>query len=291
MLSRSLFRGNTLARNNLHSVKNVSSSNFRGFATEIEDIQVEKSDGVAIMKMSKKPVNSLSTSFLTQFHAAFDEIEKDKSCKGLILTSSVPKVFSAGLDILEFYQKPQDQMERFWKTLQDVWIRLYGTQLPTVAAINGEAPAGGCMLALSCDYRVIGSKYRIGLNETQLGIVAPSWFRDVMKNTIGHRHTERLLELGAMVPGPEALSIGLVDAVEETDEQVLERAQAELSKYMKIPARARGLTKQAMRGPTLERLVSAREADTQNFLGFVSTEPVQKMIGLYLEQLKSRSKK
>jgi Delta3-Delta2-enoyl-CoA isomerase len=94
------------------------------------------------------------------------------------------------------YKPDPIRMREFWKSLQDVWIKLYGSPFATAAAINGHAPAGGCFLAISCEYRVMLPKYTIGLNETQLGIVAPSWFMDTMRNVIKPRDAEmvRLLE-------------------------------------------------------------------------------------------------
>ena len=76
------------------------------------------------------------------------------------------------------------------------------------------SPAGGCLLSLCCDYRVMqGPKFTIGLNETLLGIVAPFWFKDTMLNTVGQRHTELALQLGTLFTADQALSIGLVDKV------------------------------------------------------------------------------
>ena len=62
-----------------------------------------------------------------------------------------------------------------------MWIQLYSYKLPAAAAITGHSPAGGCLLSLCCDYRVMqGPKFTIGLNETLLGIVAPFWFKVVI---------------------------------------------------------------------------------------------------------------
>ena len=90
----------------------------------------------------------------------------------------MPTVFCAGLEITEMYKPEQEKLEVFWGSLQDLWIELYSCKVPTAAAIIGHSPAGGCLLAMCCDYRVmVGPKYTIGLNETQLGIVAPFWFK------------------------------------------------------------------------------------------------------------------
>ena len=71
------------------------------------------------------------------------------------------------------------------------------------------SPAGGCLLAMTCDYRaMLGPKFTIGLNETQLGIVAPYWFKDTMVNTIGTRQTELALMMGTLFTSEQAFYRG-----------------------------------------------------------------------------------
>lgn len=116
-------------------------------------------------------------------------------------------VFSAGLDIMEMFKPDETRLREFWTTLQDVWLKLYGSSFPTAAAINGHSPAGGCLLSMCCEYRVMLPKFTIGLNETQLGIVAPSWFQATMKNILPPRTTEMALTLGTMFTTEEALNV------------------------------------------------------------------------------------
>jgi 3,2-trans-enoyl-CoA isomerase len=92
----------------------------------------------------------------------------------MILTSSLPSIFSAGLDLTELYKPDPSRLPKFWESFQQLYIDLYGSRLAIIAAMNGHAPAAGCMLALSSDYRIM-SKGKIGLNESKLGICAPPW--------------------------------------------------------------------------------------------------------------------
>jgi 3,2-trans-enoyl-CoA isomerase len=84
---------------------------------------------------------------------------------------------------MEMYKPKEERLRQFWTALQDVWLKLYGSSFPTAAAITGHSPAGGCLLALSCEYRVMLPNFTIGLNETKLGIVAPSWFMARFNNS------------------------------------------------------------------------------------------------------------
>nr|XP_006001521.1 PREDICTED: enoyl-CoA delta isomerase 1, mitochondrial [Latimeria chalumnae] len=140
-------------------------------------VEMDKSTGVALMKMANPPVNLLNLETLTEFAISMEKLELDKDCKGLILTSSLSKVFTAGLDIMEMCGKSPEHVTEFWRAVQEMWLKLYGSNLVTIAAINGFSPGAGCLMALACDYRIMADnvKYSIGLNETQLGIVAPFW--------------------------------------------------------------------------------------------------------------------
>ncbi|XP_045897474.1 enoyl-CoA delta isomerase 1, mitochondrial [Micropterus dolomieu] len=252
-------------------------------------VDFDQSTGVAVMQMQSPPVNSLSLDFLTEFCIGVEKLEMDKSCRGLIITSNQPKVFSAGLDIMEMYGKSPERCGEFWRAVQEMWLKLYSSNLVTIAAINGSSPAGGCLMSITCDYRIMADnpRYSIGLNETQLGIVAPFWFKDTMTNTVGHRTTEIALELGLLYNPSEALKIGLVDQLVPED-QVLTTATQTMAKWLAIPDHARQITKSMMRKPTIDKLTSNREADIQNFVSFITKDSIQKSLRMYLEMLKKR---
>lgn len=241
------------------------------------------------MKMKNPPVNSLSLDFLTEFSISLEKLEIDRGCRGLILTSAFPKIFSAGLDITEMCGKSAEHYAAFWRAVQEMWLKLYGSNMVTIAAINGSSPAGGCLMAVCCDYRIMANnpKFTIGLNETQLGIVAPFWFKDTMSNTIGNRLTEQSLQLGQMYTAPDALKIGLVDKLVPEDE-VQSTAAAAMTQWLAIPDHARQITKSMMRKPTIDRLVKQREADINNFVSFVTRDSIQKSLQVYMDRLKQK---
>jgi 3,2-trans-enoyl-CoA isomerase len=160
--------------------------------------------------------------------------------------------------------------------------------LATVAAIEGHSPAGGCLLALCCDARVMSlGNPVIGLNETKLGIVAPFWMKDTLLNTIGHRETERMLGLGLQVNAIRAKEIGLVDEAVPLD-HVLPTAEKTLQEWLAIPSNARKLTKTMMRQPTADKLRNALEIDRDTFVDFCETDKVQNALTAYLTSLKKK---
>ena len=173
---------------------------------------------VAMLTLNRPPVNSLSMEMCQAISAAVKDVEDDSNVEGVVLASSNPNILSAGLDLAELYNPDPNRLPDFWNSFQQLFIDLYLSRLATVAAIEGHAPAAGCMLAICCDYRVMtDQKGRIGLNETLLGIAAPPWLGQAMVNTIGMRNAELSLGLGLLYSPQEALGIGLVDKVVSAD--------------------------------------------------------------------------
>ncbi|XP_045214895.1 enoyl-CoA delta isomerase 1, mitochondrial-like [Mercenaria mercenaria] len=253
-------------------------------------VDMDTKTGVATVKMNRPPVNSLNLEFLTDINILLEKLENDKSCRGLILTSSNNKIFCAGLDIMEMYNPQRDRLTEFWRMLQNVWINLYNSRLITIAAINGHSPAGGCLLATCCDYRVMVQNFTIGLNETQLGIIPPFWFVDSMEGVIGYRQTEKACQKGLMMTTEQAFEVGLVDEV-VTPEIIIEKAQNEMKSWLKIPDFARQLTKTQMKKAKVDKLLARREEDIEHFVNFITKDSVQKALGFYLEQMKNKAAK
>ncbi|KAF4526463.1 hypothetical protein B566_EDAN014075 [Ephemera danica] len=241
---------------------------------KLVDIAVNDKTGVATVTMQRPPVNGLNLELLQDLSSAFQQLEDDRS-RGMILTSSSSTVFSAGLDIMEMYKPNPDRVKAFWTTLQD-----------------GHSPAGGCLLAMSCEYRVmVGPKFSIGLNETQLGIVAPKWFMASMLGTISRREAELALTTGRMFSTDEALKIGLIDEVATDKADAISRSEKFLASISRIPPVARKLTKLGVRHDALDWLQQNKDLDLSIFLAFVSQPVVQKGLEKYLEALKAKQAK
>jgi len=87
--------------------------------------------------MARKPVNSLNTELLSELKTFLLEAQNSR-IKGVILTSSLPTVFSAGLDIMELFND-KEKLTNFWQTLQDTWLTVYSLTIPIAAAINVQS--------------------------------------------------------------------------------------------------------------------------------------------------------
>ena len=200
------------------------------------------------LRLARPPVNALDPVLCSEIDDAVATAARD-GVRGLVLAGG-PKVFSAGLDVPYLVSLGSDRasLRAAWEAFFHAARAIARAPMPVAAALAGHAPAGGCVLALCCDYRVMASgPFSIGLNETQVGLVAPDGIQHLMRRTVGAHRAERLLLAGELVPAEAALAIGLVDELADID-QVAIRARTWLEQILSLP-----------RGPMLETRRIARD--------------------------------
>ena len=190
---------------------------------------------VTELRLARAPVNALNPDLCRAISGSLAGALAN-GARGIVLAGG-PKVFSAGLDVPFLLSLGDDQaaLLQAWTAFFDAARALASCPVPVVAAMAGHAPAGGCVLALCCDYRIMADgPYRIGLNETQVGLVAPEGIQALMARAVGAHRAERLLVAGAMVESAQALRIGLVDEVTGIDD-VATRARVWLEELLQLP--------------------------------------------------------
>lgn len=179
---------------------------------------------IAELRMARPPVNALDPalcSALRDAHAA----AVTGGARGIALSGG-PSVFSAGLDVPYLMSLGQDHaaLLHAWEAFFGAARALAASPVPVAAAMAGHAPAGGCVLALCCDYRVMARSpdaakpFHIGLNETQVGLVAPEGIQALLRRVVGPHRAERLLVAGLMPSSEEAHAMGLVDELADVDD-------------------------------------------------------------------------
>ncbi|AAZ11081.1 3,2-trans-enoyl-CoA isomerase, mitochondrial precursor, putative [Trypanosoma brucei brucei TREU927] len=263
-------------------------------------LRLDTSDrGITTVALSRAPVNSLSLELFEEFNSWMLWLGSDESCKAIILTSSIPTVFSAGLDMSEMHNPEPERLRRFWKSFQETWLILNSFPKPIIGAISGNSPAGGCVLALGCDSRVMvrhpadkpDRPYRIGLNETKLGITTPPWVIPAYAYVLGSRRAERMLQLGETPTADEALRMGLVDLVVDGEHQLREAAVKEVERFLSVPQQSRWMSRDMLRREFLQFIGSEedREYDTQFFVELMMNPEVQKSLEAFTARLKGKA--
>ncbi|TXH65279.1 MAG: enoyl-CoA hydratase/isomerase family protein [Lysobacteraceae bacterium] len=233
-------------------------------------IESQDYGSIRCLRLSRPPVNALNPDLCRALIAALGTAYGD-GVRGLILAGA-GKIFSAGLDVPYLVSLGDDR-----DALMDAWQAFFGaarllaeSRIPTAAAVTGHSPAGGCVLALCCDYRVMARSpdadkpYTIGLNETQVGLVVPEGIQRLMRRAVGELRAERLLVAGEMVPAERALQMGLVDELAD-GEQVVARALAWHEALLKLP-RAPMLQTRAMARAAVVEAMASEHVDLERFI-------------------------
>ncbi|KAH8319109.1 hypothetical protein KR067_009338 [Drosophila pandora] len=253
--------------------------------SKLTTVEVDDKSGIATLSMNFPPVNTLTMELMHDMIDSINEIECNKS-RGLILTSSNDKVFSAGLDLKELLNPERKRLEEFWTLFQDLWLALHLCGIPTAAAVNGHAPAAGCVLATACEYRTMLPNLFIGIHATRFSFVISKWMMLSYQSVIPRRVVERALNQGKLFRTEEALDVGLVDEVACNKQEALDKCAAFIATFDKANPVARTLTKRMCREPDVRDLLNDRAGDLRDCVDYVTTPLFQEGLCAHLEGLK-----
>ena len=223
------------------------------------------------IKLARPPVNALNFDLLDALVIAIEEAPGN-GARGLILSGG-EKVFSGGLDVPYLMTLDEEGLLKCWKRFFDAARALANSPVPVVAAIAGHNPAGGCVLALCCDYRVMArGSFRIGLNETQVGLAVPEAIQYLMRRVVGAQRAERLIVEGAMIESELAYKIGLVDELSDAA-NVLDAAKAWLASILALPSTPMLATRKIARADVVHSLQAFADSDLERFVeGWYSSD-------------------
>lgn len=196
-------------------------------------INVTIKDRLALITLNRGKSNALNGEMITELTDMLHNIANDSNIGGVIITGR-ENFFSAGLDLIELYGYNEEEAKSFWDLFLNFVAKITAFQKPLVAAINGHSPAGGCVIALACDARVMAEgKYIIGLNEVPVGIIVPESIFNLYAFWLGKAHASRSLLEGKLFSPDEALQIGLVDELVNPD-SIMTAAERRIRKYMAL---------------------------------------------------------
>ena len=219
----------------------------------MENVHIQFENDYAIVQINRPKANALNIALVHELIQAFDTVASSSSVRGAIITGQ-GTVFSAGIDVREMLRYSEDQVDQFWESFANLIRDLSSFPKPLVAAINGHSPAGGCVLALTCDYRIMAEgDFRIGLNEVPVGIVVPPPIVALASYTLGPTKAARAFLNGTLFLPDEARDFGMIDETSPPD-LVLSRAEKRLRAFLALPENAWRKTKATLRKPLLDRM-------------------------------------
>ena len=209
-------------------------------------INTSLEEGVLTATLNRGKVNAIDTQMVSELLAVVDYAGSNEKVKALVLTGH-PGCFTAGLDLKSLLLLDQDGIEHFWRSFHQLILNLVNLDKPVATAISGHSPAGGCVLAICSDFRMMaGGEYFIGLNELTVGIPVPALIYELMAIWVGRRNAYQNLMTSKMLSPSEALEQGLVDAVLPLD-QLEVRVKKDLAKVLSLAPKQWSMSKRNFR--------------------------------------------
>jgi 3,2-trans-enoyl-CoA isomerase len=206
---------------------------------------ITHANAIREIQLARPPVNALDLDLVRGLRGAIEAAVLDDA-RGIVL-SGAQGLFSAGVDVPALLSCDRAGVREYWHEFFALCATLARVPIPMVAAITGHSPAGGAVLALFCDYRVMASgPFRIGLNEVQVGLIVPESIQLALRRVVGTYRAERLLVAGAMIEADQALACGFVDELTGVD-QVTTRAIHWLTELLALPSNAMLTTRRLAR--------------------------------------------
>lgn len=220
---------------------------------------VDTGNPAAILRLEHGKVNAMDLSLceaLTQQLASL----ATHPCRSLVITGAGSS-FSAGVDLVQLTQGGADYVRRFLPVMDAFFHALLTFPKPVVAALNGHALAGGCIIAACCDHVVMAEgPGRVGVTELVVGVPFPMLPLEIVRARLSPRDARDLIYSARAVLPPEALAVGLVDEVIPAAD-VMPRAIEAATRLSAIPAVSFALTKRAFVAPILARVEAAAAID------------------------------
>ena len=241
-------------------------------------LDVDKRSSVTVVRLQHGKVNALDLELLREITAVLRELDPN----GAVVITGSGTVFSAGVDLRRIVEGGRPYVREFLPALSEAFLAIFDHPGPVLAAIDGHAIAGGCVIAAACDVRIM-SGGRIGLAELSVGVTFPPVALEILRHAIGPAVAHLVLTAGLLDP-TQAQSVGLVHEV--TGPDVLLDATVDRAQQMaQVPAEVFEFSKRQLQQPARARL-AGRDGDDEAVLAMWSSDRTRDAIAQYLETLK-----
>ncbi|UCD17635.1 MAG: enoyl-CoA hydratase/isomerase family protein [Candidatus Zixiibacteriota bacterium] len=246
-------------------------------------INVSQEKDITTVTLTRGKVNAINESLVDELHAILKNLEDDPQARAVVLTGA-GKFFSFGLDIPELYSYSQNDFLKFLQKFTNLYTSLFLFPKPVVAAINGHAIAGGCMLATPCDFRIMTTgKPRISLNEVTFGSSVFAGSVSILKFCVGAKNAAKILYSGSMFSAEEAHQMSLVDEI-STESDLAKKAMTKATELAGKDSAAFGSIKRLLRRPVADEMSHYEQDSLREFVEIwysKSTREQTKKIEIY----------
>jgi enoyl-CoA hydratase/carnithine racemase len=244
-------------------------------------------NGIAEILMNHPPVNAMTVPWLDELLACFERAAADEAVRVVILGSTVPGRFCAGLDLKAFSEGDGETtralLERLYTGFTDLQFRM---GKPSIAAVNGTARGGGMTLAISCDMAVVERGASLGYPEIDVGVIPAIHFTHLHR-IIGKHRAFDLLFTGRAFSAQEAFDIGLAARIVE-DGTALQEARALAAVLAAKPPRILKMAREYFLSELDDGYRKGVKAAVENFCNVAATAESKAGIQAFVERQRKR---
>ncbi len=229
----------------------------------MDTIKIINKDNYAILQLDRGKGNAINMQMMEEVIQASDELIENEEIRGAIIVGK-PPIFSVGLDVKELLSLDRDGANKFFDLFQEMMFKLVSFPKILIAAVTGHSPAGGCIMAIACDYRVMAEgPFTIGLNEVPVGIMVPPHVFEMYSFWIGKRNAYHNFLEGRLLNPDEAKAQGLVDAVVPMEE-VLNWAENKMQQLLRADPQTLYGVKRNLKMPLIKTMSEQTKWDATN---------------------------
>jgi enoyl-CoA hydratase len=250
-------------------------------------IELLKKENYAILTLNREnALNALNSEVLSEIREAIRDLITDPKMRGVIITGKGEKAFCAGADITEMKNLNFDQAEEFARKGHKTMNMIAGSDLISIAAINGYALGGGLELALACDIRIASKNAKFGLPETGLGLIPGFGGTQRLPRIVGRGLALEIILTGDHIDANRALNIGLVNHIVELQE-LLPKAEEMMQKMLQYKGiEAQKVARWLVHSGSELPLTASLEREINAFAEMFDKGEPQKGINAFLQKLK-----
>ena len=244
-------------------------------------------DDILELRLDRPPANALDQALIASLRRGVEAAPRE-GARALVV-SGAQGMFSGGLDVPSLVGLDHTAITHAWQDFYDLMKALATSPIPVAAAVTGHSPAGGAVIAICSDYRVMAQgDFKIGLNEVRVGIALPPVILQLLRRIVGDRQAERLGVGGLMIDAQEALRVGLVDELAPV-EGVIPVALHWCRTMLELPPNAMATTRRLARAP-IEELFAEPQGEVEQVVRDWGSEETQAALAALIARLRAKKR-
>ena len=251
----------------------------------LQNITTELNNGVLLVTINRpESLNALNTDVIGELGQMIQHVYDTAEVKGVIITGSGEKAFVAGADIKEIAELNEINARKLSEQGQEVFAMIEDCEKPVIAAVNGFALGGGCELAMACHIRVASENAKFGLPEVSLGVIPGYGGTQRLTQLVGKGKAFELIMTADMISANDALSLGLVNHVTSSHEELMQLANKIMSKIIAKGSLAVGMAINCINAVFTDE--NGYQTEANNFANCSKTEDFKEGMQAFIEKRK-----